>query len=45
MRGDANKRSKLRQGLDAKKNKTSLRRLKVFLLDIPFYRTRVTSVT
>jgi hypothetical protein len=28
------------QGPDAKKNKTSLRRVKVFLLDNPFYRTR-----
>lgn len=30
-----------RQGLDAKKNKTSLLRVKLFLLDILFYRTRL----
>jgi hypothetical protein len=46
MRGDANNAiaaaSSCRQGLDAKKNKTSPRRVKCFLLDIPFYRTRVT---
>jgi hypothetical protein len=40
MRGDANNAieaaSKLRQGLDAKKNKTSPRRVKCFYLTSPF---------
>ncbi len=49
MRGHANNTIEAgwscRQGLDAKKNQTFLRRENCFLLDIPFYRTRLLQKT
>jgi hypothetical protein len=48
MRGgeqrDGNSIAAATQGLDAKKNQPSLPKGEVFLLDIPFYRTRLFSL-